>query len=55
MLEFEDFLSDGEGTPVANSNCALKKRVSDERIVWEGDKTYPSGHVVSISFSRPKE
>lgn len=54
VLEFEDFLEAGEGNLVLNSACTMTKRVSDERIVWEGEKTYESGHVVPISFSRPK-
>jgi len=54
VLVLEEFTADGEGTLILNANCKLKKRVSDGRIVWAGEKTYENGLQVSMSFSRAK-
>lgn len=54
VLEFEEFLADGKGELVENASCTLKKRTKGKEIVWEGEKVYPNGRAVMISFSREK-
>ena len=52
VLELEEYLEQGEGNLVLNANCKMTKRVAGKRIIWEGEKTYPNGRTLSISFSR---
>jgi hypothetical protein len=32
----------------------MKKKTADGRIVWEGEKSYENGNLVTMSFSRAK-
>lgn len=54
VLELEEFLDDGTGTLVPNATCTMKKKTADGRIVWEGEKSYENGNLVTMSFSRAK-
>ena len=54
VLELEEFLTDASGKLVLHAFCKFKKRIKGELIVWEGEKTYPNGRSIPVSFSRAK-
>lgn len=54
VLELEEFLPDAAGKLVPHAFCNLKKRIKGELIVWEGEKIYPNGRTIPVSFSRAK-
>ncbi|MFP6880627.1 MAG: hypothetical protein VCA34_06740 [Roseibacillus sp.] len=52
VLELEVFTANADGTLVPHARCKLKKRISGDHIVWEGEKFYPNGRSLPIRFSR---
>ncbi len=54
VLELEVFTANADGTLVPHARCKLKKRISGDHIVWEGEKFYPNGRSLPIRFSRAK-
>ena len=54
VLELAVFTANADGTLVPHASCKLKKRISGDRIVWEGEKFYPNGRSLPISCSRAK-
>jgi hypothetical protein len=54
VLELEVFTANADGALVPHASCKLKKRISGDRIVWEGEKLYPNGRSLPISCSRAK-
>jgi len=54
VLDLREFSSDATGTERLTANCTLIKRVSDNRIIWEGTMNNTDGRVLPMSFSRQK-
>ena len=54
LLDLKEFSPDASGNERPTANCTLRKRVSDNRIIWEGMMNNIDGRVLPMSFSRDK-
>ena len=54
VLVLQEFTPTADGGEVLSANCRLSKRISGDRIVWEGTMKNTDGRVLPMSFSRGK-
>lgn len=54
VLNLKEFSPDAAGNERLTANCTLRKRVSDNRIIWEGTMNNTDGRELPMSFSRGK-
>jgi len=50
----QEFTPTADGGEVLSANCRLSKRISGDRIVWEGTMKNTDGRVLPMSFSRAR-
>lgn len=54
VLLLQEFTPTAGGGEVHSASCRLTKRVSGDRIIWEGTMNNTDGRVLPMSFSRTK-
>ena len=54
VLILQEFTPTADGGEVLSANCRLSKRISGDRIVWEGTMKNTDGRVLPMSFSRAR-
>ena len=54
VLILQEFTPTAYGGEVLSANCRLSKRISGDRIVWEGTMKNTDGRVLPMSFSRAR-
>lgn len=54
VLVLQEYTVGADGKREFSANCRLTKRVTDDRIIWEGTMTNTDGRVLEMKFSRPR-
>jgi hypothetical protein len=54
VVNLAEYTPDGKGTAKLTANCRLTKRVTADRIIWEGTMNNTDGRVLPMKFSRPR-
>lgn len=54
VLILSEYTPDGTGKSIRTADCRLTKRVTADRIIWEGTMNNTDGRVLPMKFSRPR-
>jgi hypothetical protein len=55
VLVLQEFTATANGGDVLSATCRLTKRVSGDRVIWEGKMNNTDGRVLPMSFSRKNQ
>lgn len=55
VLVLQEFTTKATGGEVLSATCRLTKRVSGDRVIWEGKMNNTDGRVLPMSFSRKNQ
>ena len=55
VLVLQEFTPTANGGEVLSATCRLTKRVSGDRVIWEGKMNNTDGRVLPMSFSRKNQ
>jgi hypothetical protein len=54
ILNLVEYTPDDSGKAILTANCRLTKRVTADRILWEGTMNNTDGRQLPMKFSRPR-